>query len=278
MHADADASAEPVCFLDRRGQLRLGVLVGSMQHSVNHAVRPGLVDLGEVRAFLVLLAHHRNDLVCGVGIVGVRQHMLRGIEAVCVLVPAEDVNGVAADAQPRSGNESLIDGVAHRCVAEPAPSVPISRSAVKPAIRSALAACSARIVRHGTGLLDRLQVFGARMQKQMYVRVDQAGQQRCVAEVDHLRSLRVVDRSAYGFDPFAFNEDLAGLSTWPVSTWSRRVAWRTMGREAGCCAARKAAATNKSVRATDVLRKANQNCSENFRMNTNMRLRQRICR
>lgn len=34
--------------------------------------------------------------------------------------------------------------------AEPAPSVPISRSAVKPAIKSSRAAISARIVRSGT--------------------------------------------------------------------------------------------------------------------------------
>ena len=106
VHADADAGAEPLCLLDRRGQLRLGVLVGRVQHAVNHAVRSGLVDLGEVRAFLVLLAHHCNDLVGGVGVVGVRQHVLRGIEVVGVLVPAQNVDGVGADAQARPGNDA----------------------------------------------------------------------------------------------------------------------------------------------------------------------------
>ena len=65
--------------------------------------------------------------------------------------------------------------------AEPAPSVPMSRSAVNPAIRSSRAARTARMVRCGHGLLDGLHVFGAGMQEQMDVSVDQAGEQSAVA-------------------------------------------------------------------------------------------------
>ena len=37
---DADVGAEALRFLDRRGQLRLGVLVGRVQHAVDHASGP----------------------------------------------------------------------------------------------------------------------------------------------------------------------------------------------------------------------------------------------
>ena len=95
--------------------------------------------------------------------------------------------------------------------AEPAPSVPMSRSAVKPASRSALAACSARMVRHGTDSSHGLQIFGAGMQEEMDVRVDQAGHQRGVAEVDDLRALRMLNRFADGANAFALDQDFAGL-------------------------------------------------------------------
>ena len=72
--------------------------------------------------------------------------------------------------------------------AEPAPSVPMSRSAVKPAIRSSRAASERddRPLRHG--FLNGLQILRAGMQEEMDVRVDQAGHQRRVAEVDHFRA------------------------------------------------------------------------------------------
>ena len=94
--------------------------------------------------------------------------------------------------------------------AEPAPSVPMSRSAVKPAIRSCLAAKLARMVRCGFGFLHRLQVFGAGMQEQMHMRVDQARHQGGVAQIDHFRARRMTDRAAHRRDAVALDQDLAG--------------------------------------------------------------------
>jgi len=67
-----NACTQAVGFLDSSGQLRLGVLVGSVQLAVDQTVRPGLVDLGEVGTLLVLGAHYFNELLDGVGIIGVR--------------------------------------------------------------------------------------------------------------------------------------------------------------------------------------------------------------
>ena len=76
--------------------------------------------------------------------------MLNGIEVDGVLVPAENIDGVAADAQPWTRNYPLIDRVAHRRICRPRALGAISRSAVNPAIRSARAANVAIIVRCGT--------------------------------------------------------------------------------------------------------------------------------
>src|SRR6202012_5497638 len=61
--------------------------------------------------------------------------------------------------------------------AQPAPSVPMSRSAVKPARRAALGAV-------GYGLEDGLEGLVAGVQEQVDMGVDQAGHQRGGAEVD----------------------------------------------------------------------------------------------
>ena len=49
------------------------------------------------------------------------------------------------------------------------------------------------------------------MKKQMHVGVDEARQQCCIAEFNHLRALRMIDRYAHCFDALAFNENLARL-------------------------------------------------------------------
>ena len=49
------------------------------------------------------------------------------------------------------------------------------------------------------------------MQKEMDMRVDEAGEQRGVAEVDEADSLRMLDRRADSTDALALDEDLAGL-------------------------------------------------------------------
>jgi hypothetical protein len=49
------------------------------------------------------------------------------------------------------------------------------------------------------------------MQKQVYVRIDQARQQGAVAQIDQLGGGRMRDRSAHFHDAFAGDEHLAGL-------------------------------------------------------------------
>jgi hypothetical protein len=64
----------------------------------------------------MLLANDLNQLVDGVGIVGVGQNVLRGVVVDRVLVAAEDVDGVAAYAQAGAEDQPLIDGVADRSI------------------------------------------------------------------------------------------------------------------------------------------------------------------
>ena len=91
----------------------------------------------------------------------------------------------------------------------------MSRSAVKPAIRSSRAASVAddRALRHR--FLHRLQIFRTRMKKEMDVGVDQSGQQRPIAEVDHLRASRMLDRRADFDDAFALNKNFPRLDDLP---------------------------------------------------------------
>ena len=100
-------------FGHRSCELRLGVLVRRLQRAIDDLVRAGLVDLGEVGPLLQLLAHDFDDLLGVVGAVGVRQHVLLGIEAVRVFVSTENVDGIPADAKPRPRNQALIDRVTH---------------------------------------------------------------------------------------------------------------------------------------------------------------------
>jgi hypothetical protein len=56
-----------------------------------------------------------------------------------------------------------------------------------------------------------LQVFRAGMQEEMDVRVDEAGKQGAVAEVDDFRALRMKDRRADGADAVALDQNFARL-------------------------------------------------------------------
>ena len=90
--------------------------------------------------------------------------------------------------------------------AEPAPSVPMSRSAMKPAIRSALAASVARIVRFGTDSSTVCRSFGPGVQEQMHVRVDESRQKSDVAKIDNLRSGGTVCLRANFYDAFVLDQ------------------------------------------------------------------------
>ena len=48
------------------------------------------------------------------------------------------------------------------------------------------------------------------MQKQVHVRVDQAGQQSGIAEIDHRGALRMLHRRSHGLNPLALDQNLAG--------------------------------------------------------------------
>ena len=104
---DANIGADPLCLFHRRGQLRLGVLVRSVEVAVDHAIGPGFVNLEKVRALLVLFAHGLDDLLGVVGAVGIGEHVLLGVEMVGVFVPAQDVDGIGADPHARPGNDAL---------------------------------------------------------------------------------------------------------------------------------------------------------------------------
>ena len=138
--------------------------------------------------------------------------MLLGVVADRVFMAAEDVDGVAADAQARAGNQACVDGVADGSVGGAG------------AFGSHIAfggEASHQIVtggerRHhgalGHRFLNGLQVFGAGMEKEVYVRVDQAGQQRGVAEVDDFGAGRMLYRRAdFYYNPVALNEDFSRL-------------------------------------------------------------------
>ena len=64
---------------------------------------------------------------------------------------------------------------------------------------------------HGDGLFDGLQIFRAGMEEEMDVSVDEAGEQRCVAEVYDVCVLRMIDGCADGADAVALDENLAGV-------------------------------------------------------------------
>ncbi len=58
------------------------------------------------------MAHDGDKFVGGVRIIGVGQNALLGVVADGVFVAAEDIDGVAADAQAGPRNAAFIDGIA----------------------------------------------------------------------------------------------------------------------------------------------------------------------
>jgi hypothetical protein len=137
----------------------------------------------------VLGADDLDELVGRVGVVGVGENMLRGIEAVGVFVAAEDVDGVAADAQARTGDESLIDGVADGGVGGACAFGAHVAFGGEAGEQIGLGGLLGEDGAPGNGFLYGLQVFRAGMQEEMDVGVDEAGEQGDVAEVDDLGCL-----------------------------------------------------------------------------------------
>ena len=146
-----------------------------------------------------------------VGVVGVRKRVLGGVETVGVLVAAQDVDGIATDAQPWARNDSLVDGIAHGGVGRASSFGAHVTLGSETGHQGCLRGLFCKNRAPGHGLLDSLQVLRAGMQKQMHMRVNQARQQSCVAEIDYLRTLRMFDRNTHCFDAFALDQNLAGL-------------------------------------------------------------------
>ncbi len=151
----------------------------------------------------MLLADHFNELVGCVGVVGVREHVLRGVESNGVFMAAENVDGVAADAHARPRDQASIDGIADGSISGAGALGSHVALGGKAGHQVGLGRLLGQNRAPGNGLLHRLQVFRARMQEQMHVRVNESGEQRGIAEVDDLRARRMVDRFPHGTDPFA---------------------------------------------------------------------------
>ena len=157
----------------------------------------------------MLLSDGGHDFIRAVGVRGIGQYLLRGIEVIGILMPAEDVDRIAGDAQARTRNQSLIDRVPHRGVRGPGTlraHVPFGGEAGHQVISRRHDGYD-RPMRYG--LLHRLKIFGAGMQKQVHVRVNQSGQQRGVAQVDDLSVRRMRDGRSHRGNAFTLNQNLA---------------------------------------------------------------------
>ena len=209
---DRDPIAGARGFVDRGGELLLGILVRRDELTVDGGVRAGFVNFDEVGAFLELFADDGDEFGDVVGVGGVGQHALLGIEADGVFVAAENIDGVAGDAQARAGDEAVVDGVtdggvggagafgahvafggetAHQVVAS-------SEGGDDGALRD--------------GFLYGLQIFGAGMEEEVNVGVDEAGEEGGVAEVEDFGVRGPRNFCADFFDEVAVDENFAGGS------------------------------------------------------------------
>ena len=125
----------------------------------------------------MLLPHDDDEFVCIIRVGRIRQHMLRGIELIGILMPSQDVDRVAGDPQPGSRELAGIDGIAHGSVGGSG----AFRAHIPLCGKSAHEIVPRRDqsedgpLRHR--LLDGLQIFGTGVEKQMHVRIDQTRKQ-----------------------------------------------------------------------------------------------------
>ncbi len=189
---DGDAMAGTLAqasgFGDGCLQLVHGVLERSMELPCFERVFAGLVDFGKVRAFLSLRAHGDDDALGGVGVVGVGEDVLCGVVDVGVLVPAQDIDGHSAHAHAWARDHAGVYGVADGGV---------GRASAFGAHIAFGGEAGDEVGRGGAGgdegalwnaLLDGLKVFGARVEEEVHVRVDQSGHEGAVAGIDDLGS------------------------------------------------------------------------------------------
>ena len=168
-------------FFDGGAEFGFRVLERRREVAVAKRVRACFVDLDEIGAFFYLLADYGDEFGGVVGVGGVGQDVLLGIVADGVFVPAENVDGVAADAQARAGDLAAIDGVANSGVGGACAFGAHVALGGKP---------SHQIIASGEkrgngalryGLFDGLEIFGARMKEEVDVNVNEAWQKSGVA-------------------------------------------------------------------------------------------------
>ncbi len=114
-----------------------------------------------------------------------------------------------ADAHARPGNDSLVDGVAHRRAGRPSAFSAHITLGSEAGHQVGFCGLLSKNRSPWDRLLDGLQILRTGMEKQMHVRIDQARQQRCIAEVDHLRALWMLYRNADSLDPLTLDKNLA---------------------------------------------------------------------
>ena len=123
---------------------------------------------------------------------------------------SQNVDGIAADPHAWAGDKAVIDGVAHSgvgCARALGSHVALGGEAGHQIIARGKSRDDGAL---RDGFLDGLQILGAGMQEKMHMRIDQARQQRGVAEIDDLRAGGMCHRGTDGADAVALNQNLAG--------------------------------------------------------------------
>src|SRR5665213_255013 len=207
---DADAGAGAVGLGDGGGEFGFGVLEGRRPLVIDKAVAAGLVDFGKVGAAFALFAHDVDDLVGGVGVIRIGEDVLGGVVPDGVFVPASDVDRVARNPHPGAGDFAAVDGVANGDVGAARAFGAHVALGGETGENVGFGGCRGGEDALRDGLLHGLEVFGAGVQKQVDVGVDETGHEGGVAEVDDLRAGWVRDVRADFADAVAFDEDFSG--------------------------------------------------------------------
>ncbi len=208
--AVAGAGVDAVGFRHGGAELVDGVLEGGVEVVAGEGVGAGLVDLGEVGALFALGADGGDKLVGGVGAVGIGEDVLGGVEAVGVLVPAEDVDGHAGHPHARAGDHAGVDGVADGGVGGAGAfgaHVAFGGEAGHEVGGGGAGGDESAL---GDAFFDGLEVFGTGVEEEVDVGVDEAGHEGAVAEVDDLGTGGVGDVRGDLGDAVAGDEDLGG--------------------------------------------------------------------
>jgi hypothetical protein len=127
-----------------------------------------------------------------------------------VFVAAEDVDGVAADAQARTGNFAAIDGVADGGVCGASAfsaHIAFGGETGQEIGTGGEGGCNGAL---RDGFHDRLQIFGAGMEEEVDVRVNQAREESGVAEIYDFCASWPHDFCTDFFYGVALDEDFAG--------------------------------------------------------------------